>query len=156
MLLLFLSLVVGFDISSCFEQHTCLKITVDECDENLRRRFCVKWEAREGCEKSNVPGWGFVVNHVCLGDMEERYLSNGTYPSEYWLDEVPICGYFPGGTSAVFGIKDNLACSGSEYYIIPTTSNQNHIARCDGPVNVCHGEDAEECRWIVDLPICSL
>ncbi len=137
----------GSPIDSCIEQSECLALTVGSCDSSGHRTVCLQWEASAACGKASDANSGSSVSHACVGEGGGKDVDGDG--SEDWFENTPLCTTVFGGENAIFGVKDGSGCSQAGVYDV-----SGFDISCNGPQNVCDGNNIKECQWTVPTEPC--
>lgn len=148
--LLFLGLSAAAPMDSCQAQSDCLGVTFGECQAGMRE-VCLQWNPSAQCVKAgSTDGFVSTVSHSCAGIGGSKDIDNDG--SEDWHQNSPICMTVVGGEDAVFGVKDGRGCSMAGVYDIQGQQE----ATCNGPENVCDGQNTKECKWTIKTEPCEV
>ncbi|MDB4726521.1 hypothetical protein OAF54_03700 [bacterium] len=147
------SIINSTPIASCKSQSSCLEFTIGNCDINRQRSVCVKWNPSVYCEKATTFPTAETVSHSCAGYTGYKGLKDQDGDGdESWSADSPICVTVNAGEDAIFGIKDGVGCSDAGSYMV---NGLTESVVCNGPKNVCEGNNKKECAWIVSTETCT-
>jgi len=150
LLLSFLHLNLSDPIDSCSKQSSCLYVDIYDCDDLNNREVCLSWIPNQECLKASDLDTTETISHSCAGeDGTKDYDNDG---SELWGANTKICQTVIGGESAIFGIKDGRGCSETGSYFLNGLSDS---VSCNGPLNICDGNNNKECSWTIPTDVCS-